>query len=362
LDKYEIIYDDIIKKLSIKNYVNKSDIPKPSLILKKGANSIGYECKEIPRWVNYDHATKKYFKNSVINTYLKKDIIEKNLIENTKVIKLKQKKDYWRIFTKHNNKDEIFKAKKVILSSGAISTPQILLKSGIKKNIGNKFQMHPTIKVVALFDNKINHEGMGVASYQARSIKNNKIYFGSSISSISYLKIALDHIPKFDSIIDKQWENMAIFYIAISPEGTGKIRNLPFFKDPFITYNLTLNDRMNLALGLKDLCKMLLNANAKKIFPSIIGCKPISNYKELEKLPQTINSKKSNLFSVHIFSSCPIGENKEICAADSSGKVYGHKNLYVCDASTIPSATGVNPQGPLMYLTYNFLEHFKKKL
>jgi hypothetical protein len=362
INNSETIYQDIIKKLSIQNYINKNDIPKPSILLKKGADSINFHCKEIPRWVKYDKSSGKYIKNSVVNTYLDKELIKNNLFEDTKVTKLKYNKDHWKIFVESYNNNKIIKAKKIILSAGAISTPQILLNSGIKKNVGQRLQMHPTIKVVALFDEKINYADMGVASYQARSNKSLNTYFGSSISSIPYLKLALDHMPKYNSFVDQNWKNMAIFYIALAPEGVGKIKTLPFFNDPLISYNLSKNDRMNLALGLKDLCSMLLKANAKKIIPSIPNINPITQFEDIEKLPKIIDSKKSNLFSVHIFSSCPIGENIDKCAADSTGKVYGTEDLYVCDSSTIPTATGVNPQGPLMYLTYKFLQTFKRHI
>ena len=69
---------------------------------------------------------------------------------------------------------------------------------------------------------------------------------------------------------------------------------------------------------------------------------------DLIELPDQINSSKTSIMSVHMFSSCPMGEDRDICVVDSYGKVHGQKNLWVSDASMIPSATGVNPQGTIM--------------
>ena len=40
-----------------------------------------------------------------------------------------------------------------------------------------------------------------------------------------------------------------------------------------------------------------------------------------------------------------MGEDLNLCAADSFGKVHGHHNLFVNDASLLCTAPGVNPQG-----------------
>jgi choline dehydrogenase-like flavoprotein len=53
---------------------------------------------------------------------------------------------------------------------------------------------------------------------------------------------------------------------------------------------------------------------------------------------------------VHAFSSCPMGERRDRCAADSHGRVYGRDNLYVNDSSMLPDSPGVNPQGTIMAL------------
>jgi choline dehydrogenase-like flavoprotein len=48
--------------------------------------------------------------------------------------------------------------------------------------------------------------------------------------------------------------------------------------------------------------------------------------------------------TVHLCSTVPIGEHPR-CAANSFGQVRGMKNVWVNDASMLPDAPGVNPQG-----------------
>ena len=67
-------------------------------------------------------------------------------------------------------------------------------------------------------------------------------------------------------------------------------------------------------------------------------------------MPDILANGAANLMSVHLFSSCPMGEDQNQCATDSFGRVHGFKNLFVNDASLLCTAPGVNPQGSIMAL------------
>ena len=45
-----------------------------------------------------------------------------------------------------------------------------------------------------------------------------------------------------------------------------------------------------------------------------------------------------------------MGSDPDRCVVDSNCKVYGFRNLFVCDASVFPTAVGVNPQMNIMAL------------
>jgi choline dehydrogenase-like flavoprotein len=62
--------------------------------------------------------------------------------------------------------------------------------------------------------------------------------------------------------------------------------------------------------------------------------------------------------TIHLFSTVRMGERREETAADSFGRVWGFDNLRVNDASLLPDAPGVNPQGSVMALAARNCEHF----
>jgi choline dehydrogenase-like flavoprotein len=62
--------------------------------------------------------------------------------------------------------------------------------------------------------------------------------------------------------------------------------------------------------------------------------------------------------TVHLTSTVRIGEDRTKTGADSFGRVWGYDNLRVNDASLLPEAPGVNPQGPIMAVVARNCDQF----
>ena len=354
--KYEKIYRIIENELKVSQFPKRA-ISKASLKLKAGADELNWSVQEVPRWFRYTNSnTGKGEKMTMMRTYLK-DYINNggHFQEQVSAKKIKKEGKSWSVFLESPLGKSKMKSKNIVLSSGAIDTPLLLKRSGLSKKAGNKFQMHPTIKVVALFDEKVNSYNMGVPVHQVKEFSP-EISFGCSISSKPYLRAAmLDHFNNIGTVEEK-WEYMAIYYAMIVPQGFGSIYSIPYYTHPLVTYNLTKEDKINLARGLKNLCKLLIHSGSIKLFPSIINSPIISNIAELKNLPEIIDPNISSLMTVHLFSSCPIGVDRSKCVANSYGKLFGENNIYISDGSMLPSAPGVNPQGSIMALAHRNIE------
>lgn len=60
-------------------------------------------------------------------------------------------------------------------------------------------------------------------------------------------------------------------------------------------------------------------------------------------LVPAVARKLAGTTSAHLLSSCRMAERIEDGVVDPDGQVFGHENLWICDASAIPFALGVNP-------------------
>jgi cholesterol oxidase len=63
------------------------------------------------------------------------------------------------------------------------------------------------------------------------------------------------------------------------------------------------------------------------------------------------------LGTVHPLGGCPMGRGVSEGVVDSSGRVFGYANIYVCDASIIPRALGLPPSMTIAALAEHIAEH-----
>ena len=252
-------------------------------------------------------------------------------------------------------------AETVFLACGAVHTPALLRRSGLRHNIGNNLRLHPSIKVIALFEETVNSEKMGVPVHQVKAFSP-RFGFGCSISSPEHIALGmLDHRDHLSEIIER-WGRVAIYYAMITGVGRGTVRVIPPFNSPLVRYRLTRGDLGDLMEGLRRLSILLFEAGAVALYPSIRNGPVLKDPEDLRRLPAVADKKQTNLMTIHLFSSCPMGENREICATDSFGKVHGFKNLFIADASLLCTAPGVNPQGSIMAIVRRNALKFLHKL
>jgi choline dehydrogenase-like flavoprotein len=336
--------------------VSVSTLPGPapaaSLRLHDGAMKLGWKSLEVPRWFSYtpgttDAASGK--RQSMTETFIPRFFkAGGKLLPRTRVGRISQDGGKWRLEATHAGKGAIrISAETLFICGGAVQTPALLRRSGITSNIGNSLRLHPTIKVVAKFAEAVNSAQMGVPVHQVKEFAP-RFSFGCSISTPPYLALALLEHPEEARKVSNTWPNLATYYAMITGEGRGTVRSLPKFRDPLVRHRLTEDDRRDLAVGLKKLCEALFAGGATELYPGITRGPELLKRDDLAKLPEIIPSGLASLMTIHLFSSCPMGENQEKCAADSYGRVHGFKNLQIADASLLCTAPGVNPQGSVM--------------
>jgi choline dehydrogenase-like flavoprotein len=328
------------------------EAPAASLKLHQGAAKLGWKSLEIPRWFRYDAGrdalprgqanhqvgaiaiTGK--RQSMTETYVPRFLrAGGRLLPHTRANRLHQNGSGWIVEAAHRPTGMIrIAADALFVCAGAVQSPALLRRSGITGNIGNSLQVHPTVKIVARFRDAVNAADMGVPVHQVKEFSP-RLSFGCSISSPAYLALGLIDHAEAAHKIGQTWRHMAVYYAMITSEGRGTVRGLPGFRDPLVRYALTANDRRNLADGLKKLAQILFEAGATELFPGLTRGPALHCNGCLSKLPEILPDGLANLMTIHLFSSCPMGEDRSKCATDSS---------LLC------TAPGVNPQGSIMAL------------
>jgi choline dehydrogenase-like flavoprotein len=349
--------------------VQASPSPSPvaAVKMKLGAERLGWKSIEVPRTFKYETATdqngriistKQSMTETLIPGALQGGCL---LLPDTRAERVQQAKGRWQVSAVQGGRPVTIDADAVFVCGGATQTPALLRRSGIQRNIGNSLALHPTVKVVAVFGEEVNDEHSGVPAEQVKEFAP-EISLGCSISSLPFVAVAMTDHPEAKVDVARTWRRMAIYYAMITGPNRGTVRNVLKCDAPLIRYPLADADMRELATALRHLCRLLFAAGAISLYPSILGFPQLQNEDELTLIPSELPRRWTNLMTVHLFSSCPMGDSVHLCATDSFGQVHGHRNLFVNDASLLCTAPGVNPQGTIMALARRNALHFSKAL
>ena len=343
------------------SYMPSGTLPRASLKLHQGAESLGWKSMEVPRWYKYEAdggGTKQSMTETLIPRALQAGAI---LQTETVVDRLNRDGKGWLLrghCTAADGATEQFElgAKHVFLCGGAIATPQLLQASGVAPVAGKSLHMHPSIKIVARFPEQVNDRRSGVPVHQVKEFAP-RFSFGCSISTPPHLYLAMQDVSNGSEIVRNHWQTMAIYY-SMTTEGRGKVTRIPLARDPMVRYRLGSQGIEDSVEGLLRLGRCLFESGALEIYPVVYGSQAIRSMAELHRFASEINANRLNLMTIHLFSSCPMGGQKNICVADSFGRVHGVDDLYINDASLLCTAPGVNPQGSVMMVARRNCEHF----
>jgi len=287
------------------------------------------------------------------------------ILTDTRVIQLLKRGDrVTGVVARHrrpNGSTELLRieAEQVFVCAGPTETPALLLRSGIRLHIGNSLRIHPYLKVAARFDEQVNAEDEVLPLLQVKDFWPD-LSFGGAFFSRGQLAMTLsDNWPENRAVM-RDFDRMGHYYVGVRGTGRGSVRPSFFGEDgTMIRYQLSPIDTRNLSVGLARLATLLLAAGAREVYPSVWGLSRIRHEQEAVRwLDESLPRRALSLVTVHAFSSCPIGERRDRCAADSYGRVFGFRNLFINDASMLPDSPGVNPQGAIMAIARRNARHF----
>ena len=248
------------------------------------------------------------------------------------------------------------RARHVFVCGGAIQTPALLQRSGLRHAIGRSLAVHPTVKLAARFADEVNALDE-VPVHQVKEFAPD-LSFGGSASQPGLLALALsDHWSAFAGAL-ADWQRCAVYYAAITSEGRGRVQAVPGLREPLVTYRLTRHDRELLRSGLARLALLMLEAGAVEVFPSFRDAPVVRNRADLATMNDRFAITKASVMTVHLCSTVPLGERLATSGADSHGRVHGTTNVWVNDASLLPTAPGVNPQATVMAIAMRNARRF----
>ncbi|KAF7807100.1 long-chain-alcohol oxidase FAO1 [Senna tora] len=278
-------------------------------------------------------------------------------------------------------------AKATISSCGALSTPPLMISSGLKnKNIGRNLRLHPVLMAWGYFPDSVSdlrgkcYEGgiitsihkvlSGDSESEARAIVETPALGPGAFSSLFPWVSGLE----FKKAMLKYSRTVHLITI-IRDKGCGKVT-----REGRVIYELDEEeDKENIKLGLKQALRILIAAGAVEVGTHQSDGKRIKcnnnngiiNEKDLKEFldsiyalggPMTHEEKWTIYSSAHQMGSCRMGRNEEEGGVDENGESWEAKGLFVCDASLLPTAIGVNPMITIQSTAYCVAKRIAKSL
>lgn len=239
------------------------------------------------------------------------------------------------------------KAKLFSVSGGAISTPTLMLKTGLAEaggRVGQNLTLHPTTACVAIFDHEVRgHQGIHYGTYvsdlepEGIIIEAVFAYPGLMASSMfTWGEQAMEFMSKYN--------HMAASIVLLHDDGRGQV-TLGDHGLPLIDYWVSEKDQAKFKKGLKAVARIYFAAGAKQVIVPHTSGVVLNSEAELGKIDaMVIERNRMAVFSAHQMGTAAMGKDPATSATDSWGRVHQYRNLFVCDGSLMPTSIGVNPQ------------------
>ncbi len=357
-DEIATIADEVESALSVTTVPGPASAP--SEVLRRGAERLGWQHSEIPRWMKYPGGDAAGgIRQSMTRTYLPRAVAAgARLITGCRIDALVMVGGLAKraTTTLPGGRHGSITFRYVFVCAGAIQSPALLQRSRISGHIGRSLAVHPTVKLAARFADELNVPD-DVPVHQVKEFAPD-LSFGGSASQPGLVALALsDQWSTFSRAVT-DWRRISIYYAAITSEGRGRVRAVRGLRDPIVTYGLTRRDRALLGSGLTRLALLMLEAGAEEVYPSFRGAPLVRTRADLAAMSSAFSAARASVMTVHLCSTVPMGEDLAKCGASSFGQVHGTTNVWVNDASLLPTAPGVNPQGTVMALAIRNARRF----
>jgi len=240
-------------------------------------------------------------------------------------------------------------ADKFVVCCGAIGSSELLLVSGIRKNVGSRLSFNAGAMVIGEFPFAVDGwDGDQMTVY---------------LRGDGYLIEATHNPPMSMALTTPGWfgehgrlmqhaRRLSYAGAIIATEPVGRVVHSRPFGHEEVHFKLHPQDLVKLQRGVAHIAEILFEAGAERVILPNHVLTTLQARAEISHIPTYVRDTREFSFgSAHPQGGNPWSTNPELGVVDDSFAVHGFDNLHVCDASVFPSSVAVNPIESILALS-----------
>jgi len=254
----------------------------------------------------------------------------------------------------------VVRAKLVVSACGAIHTPALLARSGVRSRsgqLGKNLSMHPNVKVVAIFDEPVTSWKGAHQAFQVREFAEQGLgCFAAVNMPPSILAMSFPQRGAQLGALMSEYDKMVLAGLLCEDSTSGSVRTIHGVPQAF--YQLAPKDLAQMQRGLVLLSELLFAAGAKRVLLPFHRARELKNADDARHvLSEPIPAKEWEVVTVHMMGTARMGRDRSRSVVDEHGFVHDVDRLMVADASLFPTPIRVNPMETIMALATRSAGH-----
>jgi choline dehydrogenase-like flavoprotein len=271
----------------------------------------------------------------------------------------------------------VIRAKTIILSAGALGSPTILLRSGLKNDrIGRGIVLHPSMPIMGRFDHHIDALQGTEASVYVDDHLTDRGYALESMADQPLYAAIMSPGPATHSLeMVRSFRDLAGFGVMLidTPQQRNRV-TLDKDGTPQIDYILSDADKQRFAEGIAEAIRVMFKGGAKQVYlPTTEDILGIESGSSQSLQPQVLTSpdqataveknlkfiaNRTMVTSAHMQATDKMGSTEQNSVVGQDFHVWGTKDLYVVDGSIFPTSVGANPMQSIYTIAKIFADHW----
>lgn len=241
----------------------------------------------------------------------------------------------------------------VVLAAGPIQSPILLMKSGLANSsgqVGKNFACHPSLSLTAVFDEEVNDTvGATHSVYMDEFVLPDENGVGGFILLNAIEQPVLAAASQNPGTgrpyvnMMERFANTIRLITLLHDKNSGEVT----YENGMKTINYTVDDEdfESMKEGLKVNARILLAAGASKVYIPTTLSQVIESEADVDPVIDALQNERSRYpyTSFHPQGTLRMGADPATTVVNPMGETHDVRNLYVLDASILPTSIGYNP-------------------